>query len=227
MIGLAVKLCVSLGLHRRPDASSFDLGRELDKRLFWTCYALDRDINLSTGRPPTICDHDIDCPVRTPAASPHIIYFTLSIANHTDSVVKLPLEVNEDSINPQDFEAAFQMDPTASAPREPPTTLSHFLHVLRLKRIASEIQHAVYRVDKPVDNADSITNNFLAKLDDWKQSMPAERSRHNRLGEPNYELDTPSCQHWRDSYVSTSYSSQMVLLPSLWMIIFIYYTMDK
>lgn len=66
MIGLAVKLCVSLGLHRKSSTSALDLlDAELDKRLFWTCYSLDRDITLTMGRPPSLSDHDIDAPVRT------------------------------------------------------------------------------------------------------------------------------------------------------------------
>lgn len=111
------------------------------------------------------------------------------------------MEVDEDSINPQHFEAALRLDP--STPPEPPTTLSHFLHVLRLKRIASQIQHTIYRVDQPVADPVSATEGFLAKLDEWRQKMPVERTRDGRLGEPHYELDTPSCLHWRDSYVST------------------------
>jgi hypothetical protein len=60
MIGLAIKLSISLGLHRRRRSAILSLDTELDKRLFWTCYCLDRDINLTMGRPPSIADSDID-----------------------------------------------------------------------------------------------------------------------------------------------------------------------
>jgi hypothetical protein len=64
MIGLAMKLCISSGLHRKSSASSPTLGYELDKRLFWTCYSFDRETTIGTGRPPSISDRDIDVEVR-------------------------------------------------------------------------------------------------------------------------------------------------------------------
>ncbi len=66
MIGLAIKLCISLGLHRKPSPTQFGLAAEFDKRLFWSCYVLDRDITIVAGRPPSISDRDIDTPVRIP-----------------------------------------------------------------------------------------------------------------------------------------------------------------
>jgi hypothetical protein len=63
MIGLAIKLCISLGLHRKSPTRRLGLPAELDKRLFWTCYYLDRDVTIGSGRPPSISDHDIDVEV--------------------------------------------------------------------------------------------------------------------------------------------------------------------
>jgi hypothetical protein len=64
MIGVAMKHCIEVGLHRKMPARANDLGYELDKRLFWTCYRLDRHTAISTGRPFSLADFDIDVPVR-------------------------------------------------------------------------------------------------------------------------------------------------------------------
>lgn len=144
MIGLAVKLCISLGFHRKSCTSDLGLSTELDKRLFWTCYVLDREITLTMGRPPSLSDHDID--------------------------TTLPLEINEDSVSLEDFRQAATQDP--NTPTNPPTTLSYFIHVLRLKRITSDIQHTIYRVDKNVIASHHITDDFLDQLDTWKQNIP-------------------------------------------------------
>lgn len=60
LILFAVELCIMLGLHRKDTSSGIGLGSELDKRLFWAVYSLDRHASISMGRPPAISDHDID-----------------------------------------------------------------------------------------------------------------------------------------------------------------------
>jgi hypothetical protein len=58
-----MKLCAGIGIHRKPRSHRTCLAAELDMRLFWSCYRLDRDTALSTGRPSNISDFDIDAPV--------------------------------------------------------------------------------------------------------------------------------------------------------------------
>ncbi|KAK4699907.1 hypothetical protein P7C70_g6347, partial [Phenoliferia sp. Uapishka_3] len=64
LVGIVVRLCISLGLHRRlrpsrmKSVSSYTL--QLRKRVFWSCYILDRMMAMSLGRPTGIADRDID-----------------------------------------------------------------------------------------------------------------------------------------------------------------------
>lgn len=65
-MGAAMRLCIELGLHRKPRRTVPSVIGEMDKRRFWTAYFLDRDISIALGRPPSISDHDIDADVSTP-----------------------------------------------------------------------------------------------------------------------------------------------------------------
>ncbi|KAK6220339.1 hypothetical protein QIS74_05841 [Colletotrichum tabaci] len=61
LLGLTVKTCISLGLHREPDAHSDLTMAEANKRrwLFWTVYSLDRSLSIAMDRPFSIQDDDI------------------------------------------------------------------------------------------------------------------------------------------------------------------------
>jgi hypothetical protein len=63
-IGLAMRTCIDIGLHRRVPGrrcSLFDA--EMGRRIFWTCYCLDRQVSIVLGRPFAISDRDIDAEV--------------------------------------------------------------------------------------------------------------------------------------------------------------------
>lgn len=63
-IGLAVRTAIDLGLHRASTSSSSDiLTTEMQRRVFWSVYALDRNISVSLGRPCSIGDTDFDAPL--------------------------------------------------------------------------------------------------------------------------------------------------------------------
>ncbi len=69
--------------------------------------------------------------------------------------------------------------------RNPPTTLGPFIHRLQLKRIESEIQHAVYRVDQPAKVSNAVIDAFLDRLSVWKEAIPYEtRNFVSRPGKP-------------------------------------------
>lgn len=146
--GLAMKMCIELGLHRKRRSPTISLETELNKRLFWSCYAYDRELAIVMGRPPLISDHDID--------------------------VELPLDVDEANEDLETLRRATLQD--RSKPAVPQTSMTAFIHLLRLKRIEAEIQHKIYRVDK-VKSAEWLyktTDVFLEKLIAWKVAIPPE-----------------------------------------------------
>lgn len=59
---LAVQMCLQLGLHKRYLASEQLTSREseLCKRVFWSCYCLDKMHSICAGRPWTLRSSDID-----------------------------------------------------------------------------------------------------------------------------------------------------------------------
>lgn len=69
-VGLAMRLCIDLGLHRKRAPSHLQLNNsraladlEMRKRVFWTAYCLDRQVSIILGRPFAISDRDIDADV--------------------------------------------------------------------------------------------------------------------------------------------------------------------
>ncbi|KAK8858961.1 hypothetical protein IAR55_003193 [Kwoniella newhampshirensis] len=62
LTGMAIRLCVELGLHKRlkglPDSKRYIDQRR--KRLFWSALILERKVAVSLGRPFSIHDWDID-----------------------------------------------------------------------------------------------------------------------------------------------------------------------
>ncbi|KAH8695984.1 putative C6 transcription factor [Talaromyces proteolyticus] len=61
IIGLAMRTCIDLGLHRRTVTAGLDpFTIQLRRRLFWAVYYLERAISLSLGRPCSISDRHID-----------------------------------------------------------------------------------------------------------------------------------------------------------------------
>ncbi|KAI0389273.1 fungal-specific transcription factor domain-containing protein [Xylariaceae sp. FL0594] len=61
MIGLAMRTCIDLGLHTRRYESNLDpYTIQMRRRLFWSCYSLERTIAICLGRPLSIPDRQID-----------------------------------------------------------------------------------------------------------------------------------------------------------------------
>lgn len=160
-VGAAMRLCIELGLHRRPRRQLVSVEGEMNKRRFWTTYFLDRDISIAIGRPPSLSDHDIDA--------------------------DLPLDINED-VRDDEFvrQASLRVSPL---PLNPPNTMTSFVHRLRLKRIESEIQHTVYRVDQSGKTPDAIIHSFLDRLDAWKDAIPYDAMHY--VHQPNSAYEGP------------------------------------
>lgn len=119
---------------------------EMRKRLFWSCYTMDRQVSIPLGRPFAIADQDID--------------------------VQLPLDVEEDCQDMEALEKASKVE--TNVVRETSTSLTAFLHVLRLRRIESSIQQTIYRVDQSTNATDAEIQVYLDQLEKWKSLIPLD-----------------------------------------------------
>ncbi|KAH8204367.1 hypothetical protein TruAng_001418 [Truncatella angustata] len=158
-VGAAMRLCIELGLHRRQRRIQPGIELEMSKRRFWTTYFLDRDISIAIGRPPSLSDHDIDA--------------------------EMPLDIDEDTSNDDIIRQASMH--LANIPASPANSLTSFLHRLRLKRVESEIQHEIYRVDQPKTVSDDTINDFLDRLKSWKDAIPFEAKAFAHQSNVPYE----------------------------------------
>lgn len=147
MIGLAMRTCVDLGLHREAYYNNISPYKaQLRRRLFWSVYFLERVVALSLGRPYSISDRDID--------------------------TNLPYDL-DDSI--RDDTLISEIPLSNSLPPDTPSgsNLTMFIALVRLKRLESQIQTNIYRVDKPVSSLFSEVTPLLSALQRWELSLPS------------------------------------------------------
>jgi hypothetical protein len=175
-----MKSCVELGLHRKKRSPKLSLKSEMSKRLFWTCYIYDRELAIVMGRPPSLSDRFID--------------------------VELPLDVDENTRDLDVFHRAAKQD--KSRPVQPQTTMSCFIHFVRLKRIESDIQHTIYRVDSPdsPENVYEATDGFLQQLQAWRDAIPVESTQD----ESDSQAFEGNDYRRYDNYVSSSASIEVL-----------------
>jgi hypothetical protein len=113
----------------------------------------------------SILDRDIDVDVSVPLRLCRIT--SLPASSHK---LKLPLDIPEEN---EDDEVCRQASlDISNLPRNPPTTMTSFIHHLRLKQIESDIQHEIYRVDRPAWISDAVIQQYLDRLNAWKDAIP-------------------------------------------------------
>ena len=64
--GLAMRMAIELGLHRKAGVNNKQLDpyrQELRNRVFWSGYLLDRTLCITLGRPFAVAEHEIDAQV--------------------------------------------------------------------------------------------------------------------------------------------------------------------
>lgn len=102
---------------------------------------------------------------------------------------QLPLDVNEDV---DDLEVLQQASENVTDyPVSPPSSLTTFIHFMRLRRIESKIEHVIYRVDRQTHTTPAIIQGFLDQLTSWKRAIPPEY--HDQVDtryEPYNGIDT-------------------------------------
>lgn len=149
-VGLAMRQCIDLGLHRQTRLK-WPLIEEMRRRVFWTCYCLDRQVSIILGRPFAISDRDID--------------------------VELPTDVDEDIEDIEHLRKLQQQQRERTEIQPPPvsTSMTVFIYMCRLRSIESDIQQTIYRVDKaPLSTIKADVDGFIARLEEWKAQLPLD-----------------------------------------------------
>lgn len=148
MIGLAMRTCIDLGLHREAHYVKVrPYEGQLRRRLFWTIYFLERNIATSLSRPYSIADQDID--------------------------VLLPLEI-DDTVTDEALIAqkmAIAPPPAFKAAR-PPSNLTLGIQCISLMRQKSHIQTTIYRTDRPISSLVPKIDSLLQPLENWHRNLP-------------------------------------------------------
>ena len=99
-----------------------------------------------------------------------------------DIDIDLPLDVNED-ITEEDMGNVASIMGT----RTKSTSLSSFVIILQLRKIESDIQQEIYRVDKSIEIQDTVIDGFLARLEDWKATIPEDTIRVRDVGDVPFD----------------------------------------
>lgn len=154
LVGLAMRMCVELGMHRnmvcKTPADAFPV--QMRRRIFWSVYFLERAISIALGRPYSISERDIDTP--------------------------LPLDVDETCSNDPDILFTYMNDPSL-VPHEY-TDLSLGIHLVKLRRIDSVIQQVIYRVDRDTLPSLQEVEQLLNLSNEWRNSTPPFLSAKER-----------------------------------------------
>lgn len=89
------------------------------------------------------------------------------------------------------FEAALLAAKSAPNDEAPAvsTSLSCFIHICRLRRIESEIQQTIYRVDNSSAVSEHEVDCFIQKLEDWREHIPGD-ARQLVGDKPSTKTDT-------------------------------------
>ncbi|KAL4908668.1 hypothetical protein BDW74DRAFT_188575 [Aspergillus multicolor] len=152
---LCMRLCIEQGLHKPPTTRKSLLHEQLERRVFWECYIIDRYSSITLDRPLAIADRDIR--------------------------VLLPVDANDEQLEAAEGSIpdldVFQVTPLTQTGH---TELSVFFTSIRHRQITSKI-HNLFQFKGRSDNAPSITATgrvytnlyrLLAELNIWRQSVP-------------------------------------------------------
>lgn len=99
-----------------------------------------------------------------------------------DIDIDLPLDIDENTEEPQlaDLESILATSSRSS-------TLTSFLMVVHLRRIESDIQQTIYRVDRSGGPADSVVDEFLGQLEIWKAKIPTDTHQFKDAGDKPFD----------------------------------------
>ncbi|KAL7931894.1 fungal-specific transcription factor domain-containing protein [Trichoderma chlorosporum] len=174
IVGIAVRMCFELGLHREAMYRRAGLRREatdvsflspkyeeneVRRRCFWSVFALDRVVSVTLGRPLAICTEDIDVELPTDDLEETASVATLSPGSDRDSSQILSR-----------YRTAI------------------FVYIVRYRDICGRCLTSLHR---GVKGSIQSSEDFRRKRDELATELNAWRADTNRLNTPDMDLSTP------------------------------------
>lgn len=185
VVQLCVRMCIEQGLHQPPRRKLPLLEEQLQRRVFWECYMIDRYSSSTLDRPFAIADQDIATALPAHVGDAELI---AASALYPDL-------------------ATFESRYSGSTPNE----MSVFLACIRLRQITSRIQrfasvtakgssrHAPGQVQLlAMGNVYRGLDELLVALDDWLASTPM--------------LTSPKCLYEKREYFEFLHAREQLLL---------------
>ncbi|KAG0227092.1 hypothetical protein BGW42_003150, partial [Actinomortierella wolfii] len=190
MLGMAIRMCQDMGMHRNSARWHLPPGEaEIRKRLWWSCYIMDRWISASMGRPCAI--QDIDCDVDFPSTE-------------------------EEEWVDADGNAASPRDNNVIGKSEPSFPLRYFVENIKLAQILGEILHRIYSATTRNQNPNqvsTIVSELDTKLTKWLLALPPDlRCNHQSIAAGTTKLD-----RWVAA-INISYYTVLILLHRPFMV---------
>ncbi|KAL3480934.1 fungal-specific transcription factor domain-containing protein [Aspergillus californicus] len=152
---LCMRLCVEQGLHDVPTSQKPLVQEQLERRVFWECYVIDRYSSITLDRPLAIAD----CDIRVP----------------------LPVDASDDQLEAAEGSVELNVFQIVPGHLTNSTDLSAFFLCIRLRQITSKI-HSLFQfrgppsLDSPSATAPgriySDLYSILDELDEWRRSAP-------------------------------------------------------
>lgn len=150
-----MRTVTDIGLHRKASTRLLSpLEAQLQRRLFWSIYALESILAGTLGRPISLSDCDIDQP--------------------------LPLAIDDDErLSRASSEDEYQSNTDNNVPQ----SLIQFVLLSQLHVFEARIQRTIYRVDRTVDSLQPKMHRVVADLEAWHQELPASlhKNEHDRV----------------------------------------------
>ncbi|ETS81542.1 hypothetical protein PFICI_06544 [Pestalotiopsis fici W106-1] len=158
IVQLCMRMCIEQGLHGPPRTHLYLLDEQLQRRVFWVCYVMDRYSSTTLDRPFAIADEDI--------------------------TVRFPVDADDKDIT-SSFGFVPSLDDIC--PRHllsPPSETTVLILCTKLRRISSRIHLEFSHIarspssdlngDKYLASGQVCTSveSFLDELDQWRQSAP-------------------------------------------------------
>lgn len=147
---LCMRLCIEQGLHKPPVTSRTLLQEQLERRVFWECYVIDRYSSITLDRPLAIADRDIR--------------------------VLLPVDIDDEDLDAAQSVSSLDVFTTGPGHSE----LTVFFTSVRHRQITSKIHSRLRLSPSTERSSITASGRIyidlyqlLDELDSWRETVPA------------------------------------------------------